>query len=148
MKTWLKFRIRIRFPSSSVSTNTNMDRASAGSSECSYRAYLVQCFSLAGLTMALICLLQREESRYHTDELHCQCASVHECMCSYCVSFLCACTSVYVSLCCASICHSVYCAGVCLSPFTFSTYLDMQTPLCEGVRCEKWRLTEWRFELQ
>lgn len=115
----------------------------------SYRPYLKQCFSLAGLTMALICLLQREESRYHTDELHCQCVSVHECaricVCPYCMCVfrlsglsVCMYKCLYGYVLCVRvcICHSVYCTGVCLSPFTFSTYLDMQTPLCEGVRCE------------
>ena len=54
-----------------------------------YRAYLVQCFSIAALTHALICLLQREESRHRTDELHCQCLCVCVCVwvCLYCMSF-------------------------------------------------------------
>lgn len=137
-----------KYISSTVPANTNTHRAAAGSTECCYRAYLLQYFSLAGLTMALICLLQREESRYHTDELHCQCVSVrvHSSVCVHtvCVSLLrtgppvCTheCLFGYILCVHVCICHSAYCTGVCLSPFTFSTYLDMQTPLCEGVRCE------------
>ncbi len=115
--------------------------------ECCYRAYLVQCFSLAGLTMALICLLQREESRYHTDELHCQCASVRVRVCMHvcvfilyvCPSsvwvYLCACMSVYTGMCCVCVCaFAIQCTAqecVCL-PLPFPLILTCK-PLCVKV---------------
>lgn len=124
--------------SASVPTNTNTHRATAGSTECSCRAYLVQCFSLAGLTMALICLLQREESRYHTDELHCQCVCM--CVCtSVCLSpvwvYLCAHIYVYVGMYCACMCaFAIQCTAqecVCL-PLPFPLILTCK-PLCVKV---------------
>lgn len=78
----------------------------------------------------------------------CVCVWVHAhasvCIHTVRVAFLCmglspcVCMFLYEYVLClrVCICYSVCCAEVCLSPFTFSTYLDMQTPLCEGVRCE------------
>ena len=135
-----------KYISASVPTNTNTHRATAGSRECSCRAYLVQCFSLAGLTMALICLLQREESRYHTDELHCQCVSVSVCVCvctHLCVFILYVClSSVWVyNLClygyvlCVRVCaFAIQCTAqecVCL-PLPFPLILTCK-PLCVKV---------------
>lgn len=83
----------------------------------------------------------------HWDEHACRYLCV--CVCVHTVSVLFLCIIVpawiyfYTNMYACTCAFAIRCtAQECLSPFTFSTYLDMQSPLCEGVRCEKWHLTE------
>lgn len=93
---------------------------------------LVRSSSL-GFDYGTYLLTDIEESRYHTAELHYRCV--------YSIRFLSMSPSVCMYKClwgyllCMPVCiwHSA-CCTVCLSPFTLSTYLDMQTPLW---RCEE-----------
>lgn len=67
-----------------------------------YRDHLEEYFSLTGLTMALICLLQRDESRYHTAPLPvCVCAYsspewIHLCAQTH-VCTVCVCVCLHLS---------------------------------------------------